>query len=111
MAVTPRKAKAKRPGRPRLSKDARREVRSVRLPAALIARMEAYGDGNFSAGVALAIADSDRINFLSDNDVKLETKTSVVGSKIMIYTDKGTKQADGKTVRDAIDAAMGTERS
>ena len=39
-----RKAKAKRPGRPALSKDARREVRSVRLPGGLWKRAEAYGE-------------------------------------------------------------------
>lgn len=37
------KAKAKRPGRPRAAKGALREVRSVRLPAALWKRIEAYG--------------------------------------------------------------------
>lgn len=39
-----RKAKAKRVGRPSLSKDARREVRSIRLPGALWKRAEAYGE-------------------------------------------------------------------
>jgi hypothetical protein len=38
-----RKAKAKRPGRPRLAKGERREVLPVRLPSALIARAKAYG--------------------------------------------------------------------
>lgn len=36
-----RKAKAKRPGRPRLAKEVRREVRSVRLPAEMWARLDA----------------------------------------------------------------------
>lgn len=39
-----RKPKAKRRGRPPLAKEARREVRSVRLPAALWTRAEAYGE-------------------------------------------------------------------
>jgi hypothetical protein len=39
-----RQAKKKRPGRPALAKADRREVRSVRLPAALWARVEAYGE-------------------------------------------------------------------
>jgi hypothetical protein len=39
-----RKPKAKRVGRPSLSKDARREVRSVRLPTALWKRAAAYGE-------------------------------------------------------------------
>lgn len=39
-----RKPKAKRRGRPPLAKGVRREVRSVRLPAALWARAEAYGE-------------------------------------------------------------------
>lgn len=39
-----RKSKAKRRGRPRLAKGVRREVRSVRLPAALWTRAEAYGE-------------------------------------------------------------------
>lgn len=38
-----RKAKAKRRGRPRLAKGTQRQVYSVRLPAALVARAEAYG--------------------------------------------------------------------
>ena len=39
-----RKAKAKRPGRPRLAKEVRREVRSVRLPAAMWARLDTMGN-------------------------------------------------------------------
>lgn len=39
-----RKAKPKRRGRPPLPKADRREVRSVRLPAALWQRAEAYGE-------------------------------------------------------------------
>lgn len=39
-----RKAKAKRPGRPTLPKAERREIRSVRLPAALWTRVEAHGE-------------------------------------------------------------------
>jgi hypothetical protein len=39
-----RKPKAKRVGRPSLSKDARREVRSIRLPGALWKRAEAFGE-------------------------------------------------------------------
>lgn len=39
-----RKTKAKRPGRPPLPTAERREVRSVRLPAALWARAEAHGE-------------------------------------------------------------------
>jgi hypothetical protein len=39
-----RKPKAKRVGRPSLSKDARREGRSIRLPRALWRRAEAFGE-------------------------------------------------------------------
>jgi hypothetical protein len=39
-----RKPKAKSRGRPPLAKGARREVRSVRLPPALWARAEVYGE-------------------------------------------------------------------
>lgn len=39
-----RKPKAKRRGRPRLPKADRRERRSLRLPAALWQRAEAYGE-------------------------------------------------------------------
>jgi hypothetical protein len=39
----PRKAKAKRRGRPPLAKGVARQVYSVRLPTALVARAEAYG--------------------------------------------------------------------
>lgn len=39
-----RKPKAKRLGRPPLAKEIRREGRSVRLPQALWAELEAYGE-------------------------------------------------------------------
>lgn len=39
-----RKSKAKRVGRPALEKEARRQVRSVRLPPALWAQLESYGE-------------------------------------------------------------------
>lgn len=40
----PRKAKAKRRGRPALAKGVRRTNRSIRLPDALWARAEAHGE-------------------------------------------------------------------
>lgn len=49
----PRKPKAKRVGRPSLSKDARREVRSIRLPGALWTRAEAYGELTATIEMAL----------------------------------------------------------
>jgi hypothetical protein len=51
----PRKAKAKRVGRPALSKDARREVRSIRLPGALWKRAEAFGEVTATIEKALTL--------------------------------------------------------
>lgn len=50
-----RKPKAKRPGRPALPKGERREVRSVRLPAALWARVESHGEVTATIQKALEI--------------------------------------------------------
>lgn len=56
------KTKAKRRGRPRLAKEARREVRSVRLPAALWARIEARGNNTTS------IIEEALLEWLGDTD-------------------------------------------